>query len=214
MRANGLLLVGLLLASITPAEAQYRERARIREPRLVVALSPGVLWNAAETVRSRQPLPGQTSRLTVDRPVAPGLGLSVRWGRSLQVYAGASAFLGGEADITGEDPTSGAPVDSVADAATSYMASAGVSFVPAAPVRAEIGVGQLWLGDGGDYLGFRAALAADLWNIGDQFSLGVGGELWAAGGTHSDDDLERQLADGWLAAFTVRLEALLAGRRR
>lgn len=202
MRAPQLIVVIALLVSATPTEAQYRRQVREQVPAYAVVATVGALLPYEETITPIEtPLPDENRRGRRNVDTAPWLSLSARYGRGLAVYASVAAALPGDAELTGADPETGAPLTGTVDVGLISIVSAGMSFTPlrsASGLRLEVGPAWVDLGDGGSYLAVRLAATASFLDIGDRGAVLLGWDGYFAGGQYDRDGTEYQVRGGIL----------------
>jgi hypothetical protein len=135
--------------------------------------------------------------------------LSARYGRGLAVYANATAAFGGEAERSGFDALTGAPLTGSDGLGTIMIVSAGMSFAPLRDMmglRLDIGPAWLDLGDGGSYVGIRIGAAARFLEIGNRGGVLLGWDGYFAGGQFDRDDIEYQVKGGFVSGVRLGYE--------
>ena len=208
---NRTMLVGLaLLASALPASAQYRRQVEVLLPPWAVTVSAGGLFSYDETMNPVEtPDPEQPRRGLRSIGTSPTVSVAARYGRGIAVYANVTAGFLGDAELSGNDPLTGATLEGTGDAGLAMIYSAGASFAPLRDViglRIDIGPAWMDMGTGGSYAALRVAASAKFIEIGDRGGVLLAWDGYFAGGQHDRDDVEYQVRGGRLSGLRAGYE--------
>lgn len=205
------LIAGLLLfGAAAPASGQYRRQVEELAPAFAASVSAGALFSYEETttpVPTPEPDAERRGRRSIG--TVPAVSVSARYGRGLAVYGSATAAFGAEAELSGFEAITGAPLTGTEDVGMITILSAGMSFAPLRDVmglRLEIGPAWLDLGEGGSYLGIRIAAAARFLEIGNRGGVVLGWDGYFAGGQHDRDEVEYQVKGGLISGVRLGYE--------
>lgn len=174
------------------------------------SLSVGALLPFEETARSIEtPAPDESRRAIRSIGTSPWVSGSVRYGRGLALYAAGGLAFAGDAELSGTDPFTNAPLEGSEGVGAIWTVSAGASFTPlrnAEGLRIEVGPAWLDLGTGGSYVAVRIAAAAKFLQIDDVGGVLVAWDGYFAGGQHDRDEVEYQIREGLISGVRLGFE--------
>lgn len=209
----GTLLAGALLALgaiVSPASAQYRRHVPDPEPAFAVSVSAGALLPFEETTTPVDVVdPNDIRRGLREIGTVPWVVASARFGRTIAVYASASAAFPGDAELSGTDPLTGDPLSGTEEVGMITVLSAGLSFAPLADARGlRLEVGPAWmdLGDGGTYFGVRGGATAKFFAIGDGGGVFLGWNGLFAANEDERDGVEYGVRGGFINGLRIGFE--------
>ncbi|HUF13267.1 MAG TPA: hypothetical protein VMN78_09220 [Longimicrobiales bacterium] len=205
-----ILLPTLLLFTSGTTAAQYRRQVEDLPPVFGVSVSVGGVLDYEETMTPIEtPLPDEERRGVRSLDAQPAVTVAARYGRGLAIYGNVMLGFGADAELSGADPLTGAPLGGTEDGGLLRVGSVGLSFVPLPDLlglRLELGPAWLDLGDGGSYLGLRIAGAAKFMEIGDRLGVVLAWDGYFAGGQHDRDAIEFQIRGGLISGVRLGVE--------
>lgn len=206
-----LLLPALALVTADTAAAQYRRQVEELPPALGVSASIGALLSWEETttpVATPDPI-GADRRGRREVGAVPAVSVAVRYGRGIAVYGSGTIAFGAEAELSGTDPLTAAPLSGTEDVGRITIASVGVSFVPVRNLmglRLDLGPAWLDMGSGGSYVGLRIATSARFLQIADRLGVLLAWDGYFAGGQDDREGIEYQIRGGIVSQARLGFE--------